>query len=151
MVIYIMLHKYIYIYIVYIGAHFTRSIHAAKYERVYRRSRRFFFYVSFWFKFFYTRARFLYRPANDIHESARKLVNVPSFFLIFYSYLKKHIFNIYVRHVSVCVYGPTKTKGGPGRAYMYVGRQINHATRTDKLFGGRPAAILASCARCAHI
>lgn len=51
----------------------------------------------------------------------------------------------------VCVYGPTKTKGGPGRAYMNVGRQINHATRTDKLFGGRPAAILASCARCAHI
>lgn len=40
---------------------------------------------------------------------------------------------------------PTKSKGGPGR--IYIGRQINHATRTDKLFGGRPAAILASCAR----
>lgn len=53
--------------------------------------------------------------------------------------------------MRVCVYmAPQKPRAGP-TAGMYVGRQINHATRTDKLFGGRPAAILASCPRCAHI
>lgn len=43
---------------------------------------------------------------------------------------------------------PQKPRAGPA---VYVGRQINHATRTDKLFGGRPAAILTSCARAVRV
>lgn len=71
-----------------------------------------------------------------IHES---LVNSSMLYVYFFhSYLKTYLKYIGAYILYIRVYGPTKTKGGPG-----VGRQINHATRTDKLFGGRPAAILA--------
>lgn len=79
----------------------------------------------------------LYRTSNDTRV-ARKLVNVLFFFLLLFLF-KKHTL------IYTCVlHGPTKPRAGPA---VYVGRQINHATRTDKLFGGRPAAILASCTR----
>lgn len=90
-----------------------------------------FFYV------FFCCCCYVYIERRMIHEL---LVNSSMFcFFLLLFLFKKHTL------IYTCVlHGPTKPRAGPA---VYVGRQINHATRTDKLFGGRPAAILASCTR----